>query len=107
MLNYFINVFISSFFRFSLFLCGLCGLCGGWTDVFAVVQKEPGKGPKTYYRLHIANKPGVPPYTPFLPYPPVFEKGNEFRHFLFTKRKFKREQKNKRRIKEWENQREY
>jgi hypothetical protein len=29
MLNYFINVFISSFFRFSLFLCGLCGLCGG------------------------------------------------------------------------------
>jgi hypothetical protein len=56
-----------------------------FNHVFVVIQKEAAKGPKTYYRMHIANKPGVPPYTPFLPHPPVFEKDNEFRHFLFTK----------------------
>ena len=31
------------------------------------------------------NKPGVQPYSPFLPHPAVFEKSIEFREFLLTK----------------------
>lgn len=39
----------------------------------------------TYYRLSVANKPGVPTYPPFLPENPVFKKGKEFQEFLIAK----------------------
>ena len=35
--------------------------------------------------MNIVNKPGVKPYPPFLPNPPIFEKNAEFRDFLLTK----------------------
>ncbi len=36
--------------------------------------------------MTIANKPGVRPYSPFLPFPAIFDKSTEFRDFLLTKR---------------------
>lgn len=55
-------------------------------ELFFVVQKEQ-RYDGVYYRLQIVNKAGVPPYPPYLPDPPVFIKGDEFRNFLLTKRK--------------------
>lgn len=53
-------------------------------ELFFVVQKEQ-RYDGVYYRLQIVNKAGVPPYPPYLPDPPVFIKGDEFRNFLLTK----------------------
>jgi len=54
------------------------------TELFFVVQKEH-RYDGVYYRLQIVNKAGVPPYPPYLPDPPVFLKGDEFRNLLLTK----------------------
>jgi hypothetical protein len=53
-------------------------------DVFIVV--EPLKeGDKVKYRVGIANKEDVPPYSPFLPDPPVFEHNQALSDFLLCK----------------------
>ena len=50
-----------------------------------VVQIDKAVGDKILYRVAIANKPGVNPYSPFLPASAVFEKSPEFRDWLLTK----------------------
>jgi hypothetical protein len=55
-----------------------------FNQLFFVVQKEQ-RYDGVYYRLQIVNKAGIPPYPPYLPDPPVFVKGDEFRNFLLTK----------------------
>ncbi|PRP73579.1 hypothetical protein PROFUN_02588 [Planoprotostelium fungivorum] len=50
--------------------------------VVSVAKKEKGK---TFYKVAIANKAGVPPFGPFLHYPPIYEKNEEFYEFLITK----------------------
>ena len=52
--------------------------------VFAVVQPVLINN-ITHYKLQIANKPGVRPYGPFIPDPPLFNHNHEFRDFLLTK----------------------
>mmetsp|Transcript_26777 Transcript_26777/g.37695 ORF Transcript_26777/g.37695 Transcript_26777/m.37695 type:complete len:675 (+) Transcript_26777:3-2027(+) len=56
-----------------------------FNHVFVVVSVEYKDGQDTYYRVSIANKPGFPPYGPYLPEPAVFKKSDDFRNFLFTK----------------------
>jgi len=58
-----------------------------FNHIFAVIEKVPSpKGnDATYYKLHLGYKPTVPPFTPFLPDPPVFKKGPKFRNILLTK----------------------
>jgi RAP1 GTPase activating protein 1 len=65
-----------------------------FNHVFLVVQvvkpeeslgDSNGSDAKTRYKLYIANKPGVVPHGPFLPFPPIFEKNEDFRDFLLTK----------------------
>ena len=36
-------------------------------------------------RMSIVFKSGVRAHTPYLPFPPVFEKGEDFRNFLLAK----------------------
>lgn len=48
-------------------------------------ERRDARGIPTHYRLTVANKPGVPPYPPYLPEEPVFEKGPAFRNFLYAK----------------------
>jgi len=50
-----------------------------------IVQVAEKTTENTRYSVSIANKPGVRPYGPFLPFPAVFDKSNEFRDFLLTK----------------------
>jgi len=53
---------------------------------FIVVQvNEKAKdGTTASYRIGVANKPNVAPYSPYIPFPPVLTK-REFREFLLTK----------------------
>jgi RAP1 GTPase activating protein 1 len=61
-----------------------------FNHVLAVIRPEETADAKetkltTRYRFQIARKVTVPSFGPPLPLPPVFEKGNAFRNFLFTK----------------------
>eukprot|EP01117_Protostelium_nocturnum_P015431 TRINITY_DN5987_c0_g2_i1.p1 TRINITY_DN5987_c0_g2~~TRINITY_DN5987_c0_g2_i1.p1 ORF type:complete len:779 (-),score=261.64 TRINITY_DN5987_c0_g2_i1:40-2376(-) len=56
-----------------------------YNHVFIVVQVAKKEKGKTFYKIAIANKTGVPPYGPYLKYPPVYEKNDEFRDLLITK----------------------
>lgn len=56
-----------------------------FTNIFLVIQKDKSFTHKTHYKLAIANKTGVPPYGPYLKYPPVYEKNDYFRDFLLSK----------------------
>jgi len=56
-----------------------------FNHVFCVISVDKRAGPKTHYKVAIANKIGVPPYGPFFKAPPVYEKNDEFRDFLLTK----------------------
>jgi len=56
-----------------------------FTHVYILVQKVTGKDGNTQYKVGVASKEHVPPYEPHIPYPPIFEKGEQFRDFLFTK----------------------
>eukprot|EP01113_Clastostelium_recurvatum_P028321 TRINITY_DN3427_c0_g1_i4.p1 TRINITY_DN3427_c0_g1~~TRINITY_DN3427_c0_g1_i4.p1 ORF type:complete len:606 (+),score=211.67 TRINITY_DN3427_c0_g1_i4:79-1896(+) len=57
-----------------------------FNHVFAVVSKETvPNDPKTYYRLEIASRDGVPAFRPDLPSPCAFEKSDVFRDLLLTK----------------------
>jgi hypothetical protein len=57
-------------------------------DIFVVVAKVPKEvtgSDATHYKISIANKEGMPPYGPPIPFPGIFEKGPQLRDFLFTK----------------------
>jgi hypothetical protein len=59
-----------------------------FNHVFIVVTPDyemKKKTNKTFYRLSIACKEGVPPYPPDFPKDYLFEKGEEFREFLLVK----------------------
>jgi len=59
-----------------------------FNHIFAVVQKMMpawGTPGKTYYRVAIGVKEGVPSFKPELPSECIFEKGDEFREFLLCK----------------------
>jgi hypothetical protein len=56
-----------------------------FVDVFIVIEPFT-EGDKVKYRVAIANKQDVPPYSPFLPDPPVFEHTATFSDFLLSKR---------------------
>jgi len=56
-----------------------------FTHVYIVVQKVPSKDGTTHYKVAVISKEHVPPYDPPIPYPPIFEKGEQFREFLFYK----------------------
>ncbi|KAH3762648.1 GTPaseactivating protein [Pelomyxa schiedti] len=61
-------------------------LASHFNHCFFVIQAETdAQGRTTHYRLSIGNKEGVPPYPPFLPSPPIFEKNSDFRDFLLLK----------------------
>jgi len=64
-----------------------CALTSQFNHVFIVVQQCETKtsNSNTTYRISIANKPGVKPYGPFLPYPAEFKKNSDFREFLLSK----------------------
>ena len=49
------------------------------------VDKERSTATKTFYNLSVICKEDVPAFGPIIPNPPVFEKGTQFRNFLFTK----------------------
>ncbi|KAL6075929.1 GTPase-activating Rap/Ran-GAP domain-like protein 3 [Balamuthia mandrillaris] len=51
-----------------------------FNHVFCVVQPEGDR-----YRVAFACKQGVRPNEPYLPYPPLFSKGKDFREFLLAK----------------------
>lgn len=54
--------------------------------VFIISPEKYGPdGLPSHYRLTVANKPGVPPYPPYLPDTPVFEKGPAFKNYLLAK----------------------
>lgn len=53
--------------------------------IFVVVAEKDATGKTTHYRLTIANKPGVPPYPPFMGDSCRFEKCPEFRDFFLAK----------------------
>ena len=40
---------------------------------------------KRHYQVNFVSKPGVTPFHPFMPFPPVFEKGTDFRDFFLSK----------------------
>jgi hypothetical protein len=69
-----------------------------FNHIFCVVQVDKRYPQKTHYkyvdprrdflihfRVAFANKASVPPYSPFLKSPPVYEKTDEFRDFFLTK----------------------
>jgi len=56
-----------------------------FNHIFVVVEKVNVNDNKTWYRVQIATKPGVPPFPPYLPDPPLFEKDAKFREYLLTK----------------------
>ena len=53
------------------------------TDENAMYLRMQGK---TYYRVALAVKQDVKEFGPCIPHPPIFEKSDEFRSFLYTKR---------------------
>jgi peroxiredoxin len=55
-----------------------------FNHVFIVIEPFT-EGDKVKYRVAIANKQDVPPYSPFLPDPPVFEHTATFSDFLLSK----------------------
>jgi len=59
-------------------------LTSQFNHIFVVVQKVVGLNP-THYRVAIVHKAGTVPSLPDLPFPPVFEKNEEFHKFLLTK----------------------
>jgi len=56
-----------------------------FNHVFIVVQKETTLTKFTHYKIAIANKLGVPPYSPYLSSPAIYQKNDEFRDLLLTK----------------------
>lgn len=65
-----------------------------FNHVWIVVREEtnpefmPNKTKKqgaTYYRVEVIQKDGVPPFSPNLPDPPVFEANEDFRKMMLTK----------------------
>jgi len=57
-----------------------------FNHIYAVIQPvaEAEEG-KTCYRLGFASKTGVPPFSPLLPIPSIFQLTAGFREFFFTK----------------------
>jgi len=55
-----------------------------FNHIFVVISASKSGG-KTYYKMEIACKEGMPPFGPALPHPSIFEKGPQFREFLLTK----------------------
>eukprot|EP01091_Cochliopodium_minus_P020200 TRINITY_DN8747_c0_g1_i1.p1 TRINITY_DN8747_c0_g1~~TRINITY_DN8747_c0_g1_i1.p1 ORF type:complete len:484 (-),score=118.23 TRINITY_DN8747_c0_g1_i1:28-1479(-) len=51
-------------------------------DLLALLVGVPKK---VYYKVAIMTKPGISAFPPFLTYPAVYEKDNNFREFLLTK----------------------
>jgi len=61
-------------------------LTSEFNHVFAVFSKDKSStSDKTRYRVDVASKPSVVQTTPFLPYPPIFDKGEAAKEFLLTK----------------------
>jgi len=58
-----------------------------FNHIFAVVEKVPTSSPdgKTFYRVQLVTKSDVPPFPPYLPNPPIFEKGPDFHKYFLTK----------------------
>jgi len=59
-------------------------LTNQFNHIFFVIQKDETKE-QTHYKLVVVNKSGVSGHTPFLPDPPIFRKGDDFRDFIYTK----------------------
>jgi len=53
-----------------------------FNHVWTVVQPVDGSN---MFRVAVANKFGVKPYEPTLPYPPIFESGPKLKEFILTK----------------------
>eukprot|EP01119_Soliformovum_irregulare_P000061 TRINITY_DN10051_c0_g2_i1.p1 TRINITY_DN10051_c0_g2~~TRINITY_DN10051_c0_g2_i1.p1 ORF type:complete len:145 (+),score=35.87 TRINITY_DN10051_c0_g2_i1:148-582(+) len=56
-----------------------------FTNVFIVISVDKSRTDDTYYKINIANKLGVPPYSPFLKSCPSYRKDERFREFLLSK----------------------
>jgi len=58
-----------------------------FNHVFCVIQIDKSKttAKDTFYEVAFLNKPGVPPFGPYLPQPAVFQKNPAFRRFLLAK----------------------
>jgi len=48
-------------------------------------DKNKSTPENTFYEVSFISKPAVSPFGPYIPFPPVFRKGPEFRKFLLTK----------------------
>ncbi|KAH3765910.1 GTPaseactivating protein [Pelomyxa schiedti] len=52
---------------------------------FVITPITNSIGKTTHYKMTVANKEGIPPYSPFMPDCPIFPKDNTFRDFLLLK----------------------
>jgi len=55
------------------------------THVFVVVEKVPNSDGITRYRVQVTASSTIFPFPPYLPEPPIFQKGKDFQEFFLTK----------------------